>query len=326
LHDTYSFTATEGATYDIFSTSYYDPIILLLYDQYGNTIVANSETDDGSDIFLVDAYYSQDIILNWVAPYTGTYYVSASWNQGSYFKYYSLSIYENKDTAVSDTMAPTIALSANTASIGVGGSATINFVLSESSTNFTASDVEVTGGTLSNFNGSSTTYSAVFTPFENSTENGVVRVASFKFSDSAGNYNTDGMDSNNSVSMLVNTLSSSNNTTETNSIDILVNQGILGSAPVLLKDLTENVTYRNGVESGHTITYGTAVFSYSSIDSLITTVVRNGEFTAEFSQEIADFVPSAAGITYYDAVLLVGTQNIDSVLITVAGADGNYVL
>lgn len=327
LHDTYSFTAIEGATYDIFSTSYFDPYILMMYDQFGNAIAANNESDDGSDILLSDGYYSQDIIYNWVAPYTGTYYVSASWNQGIYYKYYSLSVYEDVGTAIADKIAPTVALTSSQANLGVGNVAKITFSLSEPSTNFTVADIDVTGGVLSNFTGSGTSYSVLFTPYINSTTNAVVRVASGKFSDGAGNLNTDGADGNNVVTMSVNTTTPSPpiNESKNNTLDILVDRGVLAKDPVLLKGLSETITYQNGVISSHTITYGSAVFDYLAIDSLIFTIVRNGEFTQEFAQEVKDFLPSAAGITYHDAALLVGIANIDSVIIAISGADGNYV-
>ncbi len=90
LHSIYSFTAVAGATYDVFSSSYFDPYILLIYDNLGNAIQANNESDD--------IEYGYDIMSNWVAPYSGTYYVDASWHQGSYYKTYSLSIYEDIDT------------------------------------------------------------------------------------------------------------------------------------------------------------------------------------------------------------------------------------
>jgi Ca2+-binding RTX toxin-like protein/V8-like Glu-specific endopeptidase len=100
LHAIYKFDAIAGATYDFFSTSYFDPYILLVYDKFGNTISANGESDDPADSYLSDGgYYSEDVIWDWVAPYTGTYYVDASWNQGSYYDFYSLSIYEDIDTA-----------------------------------------------------------------------------------------------------------------------------------------------------------------------------------------------------------------------------------
>lgn len=99
LHDIYRFEAVAGATYDIASTSYFDPFLLRVYDSQGNTMVANDEADDGSDVYLSDGYYSRDIIWDWVAPYSGTYYVSADWYQGSAHKFYALSVMEDIDTA-----------------------------------------------------------------------------------------------------------------------------------------------------------------------------------------------------------------------------------
>lgn len=101
LHHTYRITAREGATYDIFSTSFFDPYLLRVHDAAGNVIAANDEADDGSSVFLVDANYDQDVIFDLKAPYTGTYYVTASWHQGTYYKFYDLSIYEDLDTAPS---------------------------------------------------------------------------------------------------------------------------------------------------------------------------------------------------------------------------------
>jgi hypothetical protein len=107
LHSVYKFTAVKGATYDLFSTSYFDPYLLRIYDLNGNTMVANDEKDDGAGINLTAAggRFEQDVIYKWVAPYSGTYFVEASWNQGSYFKYYSLNIYEDKDSAGAPTQA-----------------------------------------------------------------------------------------------------------------------------------------------------------------------------------------------------------------------------
>ncbi len=99
LHSIYKFTAIKGATYDIVSTSYFDPFSLRIYDSSGNLIEINDEIDDGDDIFVFDGLYSQDMILDWVAPYGGEYYVQADWNQGFYYDSYALTILEDKDTA-----------------------------------------------------------------------------------------------------------------------------------------------------------------------------------------------------------------------------------
>ncbi len=109
-------------------------------------------------------------------------------------------------TAPTDTTPPTIAITTSDANLTVGETATITFTLSEASSNFVASDVTVTGGVLSNFSGSGTSYTATFTPTANSTSNGVVSVASNRFTDAANNNNVDGSDANNTVTMTVNTL------------------------------------------------------------------------------------------------------------------------
>lgn len=99
LHSVYRFEAIEGATYDVFSTSDNDPFLLRVYDQFGNTIEANTEEDDPEDFPLDGVLYGTDVIWDWVAPYSGVFYIDASWNQSESHKYYDLSIYEDIDTA-----------------------------------------------------------------------------------------------------------------------------------------------------------------------------------------------------------------------------------
>ncbi len=63
--------------------------------------------------------------------------------------------------------APTIAITASEVSDGdtsSDSSLSVTFTASQSTTNFAAGDVVVSGGTLSNFSGSGTTYTATFTP------------------------------------------------------------------------------------------------------------------------------------------------------------------
>lgn len=83
LDSTFTIDLTEGNTYDITSSSYFDPFLLRLYDEFGNTI----ETDDGS------GSYGYDYIWDFVAPYSGEYYIGASWDQGLYSKYVSVGVY-----------------------------------------------------------------------------------------------------------------------------------------------------------------------------------------------------------------------------------------
>jgi len=134
LHSLYHFDAIAGATYDFASVSYFDPYILLVYDNLGNVILANSESDDPADFYLSDGYYGVDSIYDWIAPYTGTYYVDASWHQGSYYKFYFLSINEDVDTQPPvvpvDTTAPllsSLSPTDNATSVAISDNLVLNF-------------------------------------------------------------------------------------------------------------------------------------------------------------------------------------------------------
>ena len=94
---------------------------------------------------------------------------------------------------------------------------------------------------------------------------------------------------------------------------------VFGSV-MFLDGLTETVT-----STSHTIEYNGVTFDYEEVDGIITTVVRDGEFTNEFSEEIAESFPSAAGISYDTALALIGVSNMEATILMVAGFDGNYV-
>jgi Ca2+-binding RTX toxin-like protein len=129
---------------------------------------------------------------------------------------------DGEKLSIVDTSPPTVAISSSASALSKSETATITFTLSESSTNFTASDVTVTGGALSNFSGSGTAYTALFTPTANSVANGVINVASGVFSDAAGNANADGSDANNTVTMTVNTVTTTNTLLGTNVDDLIL--------------------------------------------------------------------------------------------------------
>jgi hypothetical protein len=90
-----------------------------------------------------------------------------------------------------DTTAPTVTITSNVDSLGIGDTANISFTLSEASTNFVAEDITVAGGALSGFDGSGNSYTATFTPTLNSNVDGVLTVDAEKFTDAAGNANTE---------------------------------------------------------------------------------------------------------------------------------------
>ncbi len=87
----------KGASYDIFSNSFFDPLTLKVYDNLGNVVAYSRENE---------LSYGDDIIWDFIAPYTGEYYIDASWSQGSYYKGATLSVYEDRDP-VKPNRAPT---------------------------------------------------------------------------------------------------------------------------------------------------------------------------------------------------------------------------
>ncbi|ATQ76878.1 hypothetical protein CR152_21895 [Massilia violaceinigra] len=71
--DVFAFSATAGSVYDIHSTSARDPSVIKVYDRFGNAITAEYDLENRGD----HAAYMNDFI----APYSGIYYVSAGWIQ-----------------------------------------------------------------------------------------------------------------------------------------------------------------------------------------------------------------------------------------------------
>ena len=67
-------------------------------------------------------------------------------------------------TATIDTIPPTVTITTDDSVLKIHDVAHLTFQLSEASTNFDVTDIVVTGGTLSNFAGSGTHYTADFTP------------------------------------------------------------------------------------------------------------------------------------------------------------------
>ncbi|MCE2879986.1 MAG: Ig-like domain-containing protein, partial [Comamonadaceae bacterium] len=105
---------------------------------------------------------------------------------------------------------PTIELTSSASVLANGASATITFTLNQASLDFDSSDVTFSGGTLTAFAGSSglgdatngfSKYAATFTS-NSASANGVISVASNRFSDTTGIlFNTDGADANNTLTI-----------------------------------------------------------------------------------------------------------------------------
>ena len=101
-----------------------------------------------------------------------------------------------------DNTPPTVAVTTNKSTLKAGDTALITFILSESATDFILSDIVVTGGTLSNFQGSASAYTATFTAGSVGAKPAIY-VENGKFSDSSGNFNLDGTDADNRVAFVL---------------------------------------------------------------------------------------------------------------------------
>lgn len=106
---------------------------------------------------------------------------------------------------------------------------------------------------------------------------------------------------------------------------ILVDEGVLGALPSILEGLTENIEKTDGVTTSHVFSFNGSNYDYDDISPFIMIVVRDNEFTDDFRSELADFAPEYKNLTYQDAIDAVGLVGISAAIITVAGADGNYI-
>lgn len=113
--------------------------------------------------------------------------------------------------------------------------------------------------------------------------------------------------------------------TQSNTLSAILKPGIISSNPELLTAIKETIIYKNNILTTHNVEYKGITYDYFQVDSLITTVTRNGDFTSEFSLEIDNYLGFKSNYTYDAAVKLVGVTNIESVIIFVAGSDGDYV-
>ena len=100
-----SFQGIAGATYDFANISGSGQAFQV-YDNLGNVIaIAGSGISSSSFFSTKDYHYAGYFLSNFSAPYTGTYYMDANWNQ-SYSQFVGLIIYENSDTAPKPNQLP----------------------------------------------------------------------------------------------------------------------------------------------------------------------------------------------------------------------------
>ncbi len=88
-----------------------------------------------------------------------------------------------------DTIPPTVTITTDRTALGSGQTAAISFTVSEVPAGFAAGAVTVTGGTLTNFAGTGTAYTATFVPQPNFVGTATIQVAAGAFTDASGNPN-----------------------------------------------------------------------------------------------------------------------------------------
>ena len=104
-----------------------------------------------------------------------------------------------------------------------------------------------------------------------------------------------------------------------------MDEDVLGASPVILGGLTENIEKTDGVTTNYVFSFNGSDYDYDDISPFIIIVLRDNEFTDDFRSELADFAPEYKNLTYQEAVDAVGLVGISAAIITVAGADGNYI-
>ncbi len=88
--DVYRMTFVQGASYSILSSSFFDPYQIIIYDEDGNAVAASPP-----ETALEEATGGSDFLYNFIAPYSGVFYVDAGWHQGSFTKTVMLTVSED---------------------------------------------------------------------------------------------------------------------------------------------------------------------------------------------------------------------------------------
>ncbi|MBE3668648.1 hypothetical protein BOO25_06735, partial [Vibrio navarrensis] len=167
-----------------------------------DVLIAGSGAEAGNSVTVTITDNSNTVTHTVTADNSGNWTISGSEFDVSSFNNGTLTVTASQRDAAGNTSStasttltldnalPSIGISSDKSALKVGETATLTFTLSESSSDFTADDITVTGGSLSGFTGSGTSYTATFTPTANTTSTATINVAANTFTDAAGNHNT----------------------------------------------------------------------------------------------------------------------------------------
>ena len=200
---------------------------------------------------------------------------------------------------VIDTEVPTVVITSDESNVGGNTGtavdiATITFTLSENSSDFTITDVTVTNGQLSSFDGTGAAYTATFTPDEDFAGTATLDIAGGAFTDEPGNDNTPAAQQ----SIAVNTVRPT--------VAITANQTSIGGSDVA------EITFTLSAPSND--------FTFSTLTPIPAAIGTLSPLSGTGDTYTAIFTPTAAGTA--------GSTGIDPALIAVAAggfedADGN---
>ena len=203
------------------------------------------------------------------------------------------------DTVTIDTLNPTLALDIVNASLNDGtNSSLVNFEFSETVNGFTAGDVSVSGGTLSDFtqvDGNS--YTAIFTAADAVETIGSVSVAADSYTDIAGNNGGAGTDT-----VTIDTL---NPTLALDIVDASLNDG--DNSSLVSFEFSEDVT---GFDNSDVNVSGGTLSDFTQVDGNSYTAI----FTADDAVETTGSV-SVAAASYTDVAGNTGGAGTDTVTI-----------
>jgi large repetitive protein len=215
---------------------------------------------------------------------------------------------------------PTVAIVSNYLSLHIGSTANITFTLSESSSDFTQSDVTVTGGTLSNFAGSGKDYTAQFTPLDQTTTTASISVAGHTFVGSSGKSNTN----SSPLSIAVDTVIDTPVVALQNDTGVLPTDHISSDATLNISTAASDVTRTYSVDGGQaSITY-TAPVTTGSHTVLVTDSDAAGNVaSSSLTFTLDKAAPVIQEMTAHSAsktLELVYTENLDVLHLPAAGA------
>ena len=212
----FNWGAISGFPYNLISKDEINPQMTISSSTVNSGIVSNNtsisltftSTEATTNFVETDITKNNGSINNFQAVsstvYTATFTPSGNGactidvNAGAYTD----SQGNNNTTAVQfvwtfDNISPTMTISSTTSGVNDGSTTNddfieLTFTSSEATTNFDAGDIDVNNGSISNFSGSGTTYTARFTPSGTGARTVVctIDVAGGAFTDAAGNNNT----------------------------------------------------------------------------------------------------------------------------------------